>query len=214
MYLVASFDFITTRRKSTWWSCPFHINGLGVIMLCCMVFRAVAWGKIQGGGGSWGDDRCIRQFCDKMSHFTICTENSRGGGKQLPPRRLRPWSWENLRDISHKAMLQSQALRENKIIIQHIAKSYNASLYFILLELSFSMIYLMQIIFAFSDKKLRSSVRLICWFTRPAANNINVRMCVSICTNIFIELTKCLWDKFELFLELVVQSVVCKQTVE
>ena len=30
-------------------------------------------------------------------------------------------------DISHKAMLQSQALRENKIIIQHIAKSYNAS---------------------------------------------------------------------------------------
>ena len=72
----------------------------------------------------------------------------------------------------------------------------------------------MQIILAFSDKKLRSSVRLARWFTRPAANIINVRLCVSICTNIFIEFTKCLWDKFVLFLELVVQSVVCGQTVE
>ena len=115
-------------------------------------------------------------------------------------------------------MLQSQALRENKIIIQHIAKFYNASkyymyLYFILLELSFSMIYLMQIIFAFSDKKLRSSVRLTGWFTRPAAIIIIVCLCVSIWTNIFIEFTKCLWDKFVLFLELVVQSVVCGQAV-
>ena len=92
-------------------------------------------------------------------------------------------------------MLQSQTLRENKIIIQHIAKSYNASkyymyLYFILLELSFSVIYLMQIILAFSNKKPRSSVRLIWWLTRPTANIINVRLCVNICTNIFIEFTK------------------------
>ena len=55
---------------------------------------------------------------------------------------------------------------------------------------------LMQIILALSDKKLRSSVRLTWWFTRPAANIIIVRLCISISTNIFIELTKCSWDKF------------------
>ena len=87
-------------------------------MLCCMVFRAVAWGKIQGGGGG--------KLGGWSLHSTILWQNEpfynmywkfQGGGEQLPPRRLRPWSWDNLRDISHKAMLQSQALRENKIII-------------------------------------------------------------------------------------------------
>ena len=73
---------------------------------------------------------------------------------------------------------------------------------------------LMQIILAFSNKKLRSSVRLTGWFTRSAAKSIYVGLSVSICTSIFIEFTKCLWDKFVLFLKLVVQSVVCGQTVE
>ena len=155
MYL-ASFDFITTRPKSTWWSCLFHINGLGVIMLCCTVFRAVAWGEIQGAAG--GMIAAFANSVTKWAILQVCTENS-GGGGHLPPRRLRPWSWENLKYIRHKAMLQSQALRENKK--QSLTMPASTTLYFILPELTFSMIYLMQIILAFSDKKLRSSVRLI-----------------------------------------------------
>ena len=114
-------------------------------------------------------------------------------------------------------MLQSQVLRENKTIIQHIAKSYNAIKYYNhVFVFYFTRAFLlddlnnfMQIILAFSDKKLRSIVRLTGWFTIPAASIINAHLCVSICTNIFIEFTKCLWDKFVLFLELVVRSVVC-----
>ena len=80
-------------------------------------------------------------------------------------------------------MLQSQPLRENKIIIQHIAKSYNGSKYYMYVLLYFTSAFLlddldnlMEIILAFSDKKLRSWVRFTEWFTRPAANIINVRL--------------------------------------